>query len=95
MVTVNFGGQDLFITYNGFGGNRGVGLFTAVPEPSSGVLQRLDLSGIDLTVKQRSHARLERWGDSAIRPAGRWTDGVRQSGHSKDTVRGLRGVLGQ
>lgn len=32
----NYGGQDLFITYNGFGGNRGVGLFTAVPEPSSG-----------------------------------------------------------
>ena len=34
----NFGGQDLFITYNGFGGNRGVGLFTAVPEPSSAML---------------------------------------------------------
>ncbi len=33
----NFGGQDLFITYNGFGGNRGVGLFTAVPEPSGGI----------------------------------------------------------
>ncbi|MFK7734881.1 MAG: PEP-CTERM sorting domain-containing protein, partial [Pirellulaceae bacterium] len=31
----NYGGQDLFITYNGFGGNAGVGLFTAVPEPSS------------------------------------------------------------
>lgn len=31
----NFGGQDLFITYNGFGGNAGVGLFTPVPEPGS------------------------------------------------------------
>lgn len=34
----NFGGHDLFITYDGFGGNAGVGLFTAVPEPSGGVL---------------------------------------------------------
>ncbi len=32
----NFGGSELFITYNGFGGNRGIGLFTsAVPEPSA------------------------------------------------------------
>lgn len=31
----NFGGTDLFITYNGFGGNSGVGLFTAIPEPSA------------------------------------------------------------
>ncbi len=32
----NFGGTDLFITYNGIGGNAGVGLFTsAVPEPSA------------------------------------------------------------
>ena len=32
----NFGGTDLFITYNGFDGNAGIGLFTsAVPEPSS------------------------------------------------------------
>ncbi len=32
----NFGGTDLFITYNGFGGNGGVGLFTsAIPEPSA------------------------------------------------------------
>jgi hypothetical protein len=30
----NFGGRDLFITYNGFGGTGGVGLFT-VPEPGS------------------------------------------------------------
>ncbi len=36
----NYGGQNLFITYNGFGGGSGVGLFTtAVPEPgSSGIL---------------------------------------------------------
>ncbi len=31
----NFGGTDLFITYNGFGDNGGIGLFTAVPEPSA------------------------------------------------------------
>ncbi len=32
----NFGGTDLFINYNGFGGNGGVGFFTsAVPEPGS------------------------------------------------------------
>ncbi len=31
----NYGGRDLFITYHGFGGNSGVGLFTPVPEPSS------------------------------------------------------------
>ncbi len=32
----NFSGTDLFITYNGFGGNEGVGLYTsAVPEPSA------------------------------------------------------------
>ncbi len=34
----NFGGRDLFITYNGFSGNAGVGLFTAVPEPNSGLI---------------------------------------------------------
>jgi hypothetical protein len=31
----NFGGYDLFITYNGLGGNSGIGLFTAVPEPGT------------------------------------------------------------
>lgn len=30
-----FGDQELFITYQGFGSSNGVGLFTAVPEPSS------------------------------------------------------------
>ncbi len=34
----NFSGHDLFITYNGFGGQSGIGLYTAVPEPSSGLL---------------------------------------------------------
>ncbi len=47
----NFGGQDLFITYNGLGGNRGVGLFTSVPEPSSGVL--LGLLAINATLYRR------------------------------------------
>ena len=41
----NFGGTDLFITYNGFGGNGGVGLFTsAIPEPSALVL--LGMTGL-------------------------------------------------
>ena len=31
----NFGGHDLSITYNGFGGTGGIGLFTAVPEPGA------------------------------------------------------------
>ena len=34
----NLGGQDLFITYNGYGGNAWVGLFTSVPEPSSALV---------------------------------------------------------
>ena len=44
----NFGGRDLFITYNGFGGNAGVGLFTAVPEPGSGVFIVLAMSLISM-----------------------------------------------
>ncbi len=47
----NFGGQDLFITYNGFGGNRGVGLFTSVPEPSSEML--LGLLGVNALLYRR------------------------------------------
>ena len=34
----NYSGRDLFITYNGFDGNAGVGLFTAIPEPGTAVI---------------------------------------------------------
>ncbi|MBX3416979.1 MAG: PEP-CTERM sorting domain-containing protein [Pirellulaceae bacterium] len=51
----NFGGMDLFITYNPGGGN-GVSLFTAVPEPSSAMLVGLTLLGLSFRVRRRSVA---------------------------------------
>ncbi|MEQ1904132.1 MAG: PEP-CTERM sorting domain-containing protein [Pirellulaceae bacterium] len=48
----NFGGTDLFITYEGFGGNQGIGLFTAaVPEPSSVAL--ISLLGCSIAYRRR------------------------------------------
>ncbi len=42
-----YGGTNLFITYNGFGGNAGVGLFTAVPEPGAAMfLGLIGLAGL-------------------------------------------------
>lgn len=52
----NFGGQDLFITYNGFSGNAGVGLFTAVPEPSSATLLVV-VCGITATLRRKRALR--------------------------------------
>jgi T5SS/PEP-CTERM-associated repeat protein len=51
----NFGGMDLFITYNPGGGN-GVSLFTAIPEPSSAMLVGLTLLGLSFRVRRRSVA---------------------------------------
>lgn len=49
----NFGGTDLFITYHGIGGNSGVSLFTAVPEPSSAVIVGA-MGGLLLLRRRRS-----------------------------------------
>ncbi|HMO16218.1 MAG TPA: hypothetical protein PKD64_19195 [Pirellulaceae bacterium] len=51
----NFGGMDLFITYNPDGGN-GMSLFTAIPEPSSAMLVGLTLFGLSFRVRRRSVA---------------------------------------
>ena len=49
----NFGGRDLFITYNGFGG-AGVGLFTAVPEPGAAGLVGLAMLGLAMRRRRRN-----------------------------------------
>jgi autotransporter-associated beta strand protein len=48
-----FGGQDLFISYQAGGGNN-IGLFTAVPEPSSAVLLLVG-AGLLTTRRSRQH----------------------------------------
>lgn len=47
----NFGGMDLFISY-GTNGGGGISLFTAVPEPSAGMLLMLG-TGIALIRRRR------------------------------------------
>lgn len=46
-----FGGHELFVTYEGFGGN-GIGLFTTVPEPSSLVM--LSIAAITVIGRRKS-----------------------------------------